>query len=312
MLYPTYSQQYLSTSRAPTWPFVRRRFERLLANLQLTPDQLDGSETSHRNVVACLNRAYWGISHEVAHSELIGSRGKGTRVRPPRDVDVLFQLPSSVYERFEERQGNKQSQLLQEVRDVLIGTFPATRMRADGQVVVIPFNSCPIEVAPGFVLEGGGYWICDTNDGGRYKWVYPGAELADLDYWDRQLNGNVRKLAQIFKQWQRFCNVPIESFQLEALIKEALRALRYGAGDEYWYDWLVRDVLEHMQYRADGSFPMPGTGEIIFLGNAWLSRVQTAYARAVRACDHEHDDNDEGAGEEWQKIFGPNVPLTVT
>jgi hypothetical protein len=68
------------------------------------------------------------------------------------------------------------------------------------QVVIVPFHTYAIDVAPAFAREGGGYVICDTNDGGRYKWVDPGAELAALDDCDRRHNGNVRKLTCILKQ----------------------------------------------------------------------------------------------------------------
>jgi hypothetical protein len=299
-------------SHPPTWPFVRRRFEGLLDNLQLLPDQLRDGETKHRGVVACLNRGYWGISNETAHCILAGSWGKGTRVRPPRDIDLLFQLPAAVYHRFQERSGNRQSQLLQEVKGIMEVTYPATRMRGDGQVVIVPFNTYAIEVAPAFAREGGGYFIGDTNDDGKYKWVDPGAELVALNLSDRQHNGNVRKLVQIFKQWQRHCDVPVKSFQLEALVKEALPTLRYGWRDEYWFDWLVRDVLAHMTTRANGYFGMPITGEVIFLGDTWLSKAQTAHRRALKACNFEKYDCDQAAGEEWQKIFGAMIPLKMT
>jgi hypothetical protein len=308
--FPTSSAALLS--HTPTWLFVRRRFERLLGSLQLLPDQLRDGETKYRGVVACLNRGYWGVSDETAHCLLAGSWGKGTRVRPPRDIDLLFQLPVDVYHRFQQRSGNRQSQLLQEVKGIIEVTYRATRMRGDGQVVVVPFNTYAIEVAPAFARQGGGYLICDTNDGGRYKWVDPEAELATLDASDCQHNGNVRKLAQIFKQWQRHCDVPIKSFQLEALVKEVLSTLAYGSRDEYWFDWLVRDVLAHMLSRANGYFTMPVTGEVILLGDAWLSKAQTAYDRALKACNYEYYDCDQAAGDEWQKIFGAMIPLMVT
>jgi hypothetical protein len=53
---------------------------------------------------------------------------------------------------------------------------------------------------------------------------------------------------------------------------------------------------------------VPGTFEAIFLGSAWQSRSESAYYRAVRACDHEWDNRVDAAGEEWQKIFGFQIP----
>ena len=196
------------------WHYVRPRFRAFLENLKITEDQDNDGETKHRGVVSCLSRGYWNSSGDSMNRILIGSWGKLTRVRPPRDVDILFVLPVDVYWRFEQRSGNRQSQLLQEVKSWLQTTYPQTDVRGDGQVVVVPFNSCKVEVAPAFPYQGGGYLVCDTHEGGRYKWVHPEAEIAALDGADTALNGNVRKLTRILKQWQRHCNVPIKSFQI--------------------------------------------------------------------------------------------------
>src|SRR4051812_10391936 len=78
----------------------------------------------------------------------VGSWGKFTRIRPPRDVDVVFKLPSSVFERFEQRSGNKQSQLLQEVKGHLQRSFTTTSIKGDGPVVLVPFTAFNVEVIP--------------------------------------------------------------------------------------------------------------------------------------------------------------------
>ena len=290
------------------WYYVRPRFQSFLENLKITEDQVKDGETKHQGIVSCLNRAYWDIQDDTAHRILIGSWGKFTRVRPPRDVDILFVLPVEVYWRFQQRMGNRQSQLLQEVKSWLQTTYPQTDIRGDGQVVVVPFNTCKVEVAPAFWCQGGGYLVCNANDGGRYKQVHPEAEIAVLLGVDTALNGNVRKLTRILKQWQRHCNVPIKSFQIEALMKELLPHLSYGGNDEFWFDWLVRDALGYMISRANGWFSMPVTGEAIQLGDEWIGKAMSARARALKACEYEDGNWETLAGDEWQKIFGTMIP----
>src|SRR5262245_47112338 len=102
------------------WVYVTNRFQHLLGNLQLQPDQVNDGETKYKGIVDCLNRAYWGVASETAHRMLLGSWGKETRVRPPRDIDVLFVLPIDVFYRFQQRGGNRQSQLSQELKEALV------------------------------------------------------------------------------------------------------------------------------------------------------------------------------------------------
>ena len=78
------------------WQHVRGRFKGFINNLAITPAQREDGETKQAGVRACLNRRYHGHSSETANSLLIGSWGKATRVRPSRDVDILFLLPDLV------------------------------------------------------------------------------------------------------------------------------------------------------------------------------------------------------------------------
>jgi hypothetical protein len=294
------------------WRFVRQRFTRALDNLKITEDQAQDGRTKLKGVVACLNRAYWDISDGRANRVLIGSWAKQTRTRPPRDVDLLFILPVEVYYRFQQRQGNIQSQLLQELRDIIRITYPPTDIRGDGQVVVVRFNTYQVEVAPAFHRQGGGYLACDTNGGGCYKHVDPAAELAAFTAADTTYNGNVRKLTRLLKQWQRHCTVAIKSFHLEALAKGVLPTINYGGADEFWFDWIVRDAFGHLTRCGNDTFVMPGTGEVISVGDEWRSRAISAYDRAVKACGYEYNNQEYLAGIEWQKIFGPMIPMAMT
>ncbi|WP_369721067.1 hypothetical protein AB8Z38_28900 [Bradyrhizobium sp. LLZ17] len=301
-------------SQAPAlslkWIYVRARFIAFMDNLAITKAQLEDGNTKQGGVRACLNRHYYGVSSETANSFLMGSWGKLTRVRPSRDVDILFILPDSVYWQYQARTGNRQSALLQEIKNVLLGTYSQTSMRGDGQVVVIPFNQTPIEVAPGFRCTNGNILVCDTNDGGRYITSTAEAEEQSLSVSDTYCVGNTRALARMMKQWQREQNVSLKSFLLERLAVEFLTTWPNNQRDHFWYDWMIRDFFAYLIGRANNYIFMPGTSEAIALGNDWLFQAQRAYKHAVTACEHEEANYGILAGQEWQAIFGSAIPLS--
>ena len=208
---------------ARKWVYVTPRFKAIQADLDLRQPEMDDGMTKLRGVVTSLNRAFRKES-TVDHYLLAGSWGKNTAIRPPMDIDMFFKLPWDVYNQFDAYHGNKLSQLLQHVRQALAVTYPQTGIRGDGQVVVVGFNTVTIEVVPAFSLSGS-YLICDTNDGGSWKWVDPDSEFGELDRADFAYNGNVRKLTRIIKQWKRHCNVPIKSFHIEHLVRETLEKM---------------------------------------------------------------------------------------
>jgi Second Messenger Oligonucleotide or Dinucleotide Synthetase domain len=287
---------------------VSQRFDALLANITLTSDQLAEGAKKHGGVRSALNRNYHGYNSDTANSLLLGSWGKDTQVRPPRAIDVLFVLPYSMYQRFEKRLGNKQAQILQEVKDVLQRTYSTATMRLYGQVIAVSFGNFAVEVVPAFLLESSQYWTCDTNEGGKFKTIDPIAESDAVQASDVATGGHTRQLIRMMKTWQRVCAVSIKSFILELLIVEFLNSYQSSSSTDY--HWMVRDFFAFLLTKGPRSYVfVPGTGELIWLNAAdWNSGADTAHGRAVKACEYESQNMPNQAGEEWQKIFGGDMP----
>ncbi len=289
---------------------VASRFNAFVAKLQLTDLQNQEAATKVAGIVSCLNREYWSINSTSAHCIVEGSWGKGTQTRPPRDVDILFVLPYQVYERFQARLGNKQSQLLQEVKETIALDYDTTEMRGDGQVVVVKFaNGHGVEVVPAFELQNGQYFICNTHDDGSYKTIDPKAEIAALEASDVSSSRTTRELVNMLKRWQWHCNVGdyLKSFQIELIVMEFLPTVSYGLTTRALYDYLIRDFFKFLIDKRNGYAMVPGTYEIVWLGDSWLSRAQTAYDRAAKASELECQEYHYLAADEWQKIFGTDI-----
>lgn len=287
---------------------ISQRFDNFLAAIRLTELQAADGRLKLMGVLSTLNERYWGSCSTSEHGELIGSWGKSTRVRPPRDIDILFELPESVYNRFQRVVGNRQSQLLQEVKRTLQTSYSTTEMRADGQVVVVPFSTQSIEIAPAFRGPHGQFLICDTNSGGTYKTVDPIAEMSSLEAADRASNGTTRDLILMMKTWQRHCNIPLKSFWIELLAAEFVRTWTYAGKGTVFYDWLCRDFLEWVIGRAGGCVCVSGTYEIVWIGREWVSRAERARDWACRACSHDLSGAARAASAEWQNLFGGDFP----
>jgi hypothetical protein len=305
------SPRSLAQPASTQWIAVTQRFEDFHRNVALTPSQRLDGQTKRSGVVGCLNRHYYGFTSGSDNSFLVGSWGKDTAVRPPRDVDMCFVLPVEVYHRLQGHVGNRQSALLQEVKAVLAGTYPDTDMRGDGQVIVVQFDTYCVEVLPAFLLQNRRYWICNTHNGGSYKTTDPSAEVDFVDAVDKTNNHNLRPLIRMLKAWQATCLVPIKSFQLELLAADFIGNSPWRLNDFFYFDWITRDFFAYLYHQANSSVVVPGTNEMIYLGNDWQSRAETAYYRAEKACRYEKINFVQAAGEEWQKIFGQQIPRTV-
>lgn len=295
----------------PKWIAVQPRFEQFHRNLALTPLQQTDGIIKRNGVIRCLNRAYYGSASDVENSFFVGSWGKNTAIRPPRDIDLYFLLPPAVYQRFQGYASNRQSALLQEVKNLLAVPYPDTDMRGDGQVVVVRFDSYCVEVVPAFALTTGRYWICDTHNGGSYKEADPWMEANHLETVDKNSNYNLLPLVRMLKAWQTWCSVPLKSFQIELIAANFIQQSPWRHCNFLWFDWIMRDFFAYLYSCANSFVFVPGTLEAIWLGDAWQSRTQTAYAHAVNACRYEELNLVDLAGKEWQKIFGQQIPRTL-
>lgn len=292
------------------WIAVRERFRRLDTALVATQDQIDDAATKVGGILACLNSAYYGASG-FEHGRVVGSWGKSTQIVHTEDVDLLFEVPYATYTRFAAYQTNGQSALLQEVKGVIEATYSTTTMRGDGQVVVVAFNSLTVEVIPAVRLESAQFWICDTHDGGSWKLTDPTAQIAALNTADMGSAGNTRRLIRMIKAWKHVRNVPIKAFQIELLVTEFMAGYGNRENDFYWFDWFVRDFFAFLRGRANRFAWVPGTNELVFLGDAWLPATERAYSASLAACANEYVDLVAAAGDEWQKVFGATIDRTL-
>ena len=286
---------------------VHSRFDGLIANIGLTATQRANGKAARKSVVEKLNQNYYSSSSSKANSRYVGSWDKLTRIRPPRDIDVLYTLPKSVYDRFEQRTGNKQSQLLQEVKSVLATYYPSTSIRGDGPVVIISLSTYKFELIPAFYLTSSRYYIPVTRDGGKYETSDYTAEADAIRTSNTNSSGNTRDLIRMMKCWQGYCSVPIKSFWLEIIATNFIDQWFHRGKSKSYYDWMTRDFFEYLINKSNGYIYAPGTYEMISVGSAWKSCAESALDRAVKACDYEAKDYPSLALVEWQKIFGTDI-----
>lgn len=310
---------------------VSQRFTKFLSNLQLTGSQIDDAKTKHTGVRTALHNHYYG-SHKSAGilynyaaelrssyanydvlaeklatstSYLVGSYGKNTAIRPPSDIDILFIMPPSEWSKYNGYWGNGQSRLLQDVKNVLLKSYPNTDIRGDGQVVSVRFTSYAVEVVPAFAVDYVAYYkYPDTSSGGSWRDTDPKAEKTTLSESNKTNNRNTIKLIKMMKKWKKYCNVPLSSFAMELTVVDFLSTYAYSDKSETYYDWMVRDYLEYLIQHKSSSYAIPGISEWLYIGNSWLSRAETAYRRAIKACSYESNNEDRLATVEWKNIFG--------
>lgn len=295
------------------WQYVIPHFNAFLSALEISPDDRADADGKAERIARSLFSKYYpnNLHFSPACYMKVGSYGKDTAVACDTDLDLLFILPRDVFYRVERLLGNKQSQLLQEVKNAMFLTFPRTPLRADGPIVQAPFMSYHVEVVPAFLCDDGTYLTANTAEGGSWRYTNPAVESANLQAADRVSFCKATHLTKMLKAWKRECNVDIKSISLEVLACVFVGQWQHRDQSVFYYDWMIRDYFLFMLKYLNGRTLVPGTSEWIHLGDSWVTKCSSAFERAHKACEYEKADSPLAASTEWQKIFGTRFTGTA-
>lgn len=258
-----------------------------------------------------LNLEYWEIDSSEYHSFYIGSYGRGTAIGLTSDVDLLFQLPSRVYDRFDAYSTNGQAALLQEVRTSIKKTYPVTDIGSDGCVVSVPFDDgITVEVLPAFLNKVDTYTFADSREGGKWKATNPKAEIAELTSMDSKTNGNLKNLCKMARAWKAQWAAPISGILIDTLGYAFIRDWTYRDKSFLYYDWMSRDFFNHLATQDESKtyWLSPGAAQYVWRSGSFEYRAKRAKNIAVEAIEAAGKDLIWTSRQKWREIYGTDYP----
>jgi hypothetical protein len=258
-------------------------------------DNLETMKTTVGEIAKKLNEKYYGVSGDTAsHMYIVGSVGRNTAVKNASDLDIIFDLPNSVYKRFNDYESNGQSALLQEIKNVLKERYPRTTLRGDGQVVVIEFTSYTVELVPGFKQSDDRFKYPDTHDGGSWKYTDPLSEQGECAACDERSNKNYYHFCHIIR-----CLRNKAGFSMGGLLIDTLVYNHFTENDDYsssgYSDYLeiLKNLLYYLKGRSKETKYWLAVGSNQQVTNtdsgSWISKVQDAYDK-IKDLDNASDE----------------------
>lgn len=288
-----------------------RRFEK---SLRMPSDTVKTVQDRYHKITKRLNKEFWNISSEVKNSLYVGSYGRGTAISTS-DIDILFTLPNDLYIRYfvAQRLGstnNMQSRLLQEVKNSLAKTYPMTKLRGDGQVVVLDFcDGIRFEVVPVFQKNSQELIYPDTHYGGSWKTMSPKVELQVFNELAQQQPDGLKKFCRMLRAWNLTHKSPLSGQIIDAMaytywnqsIQSPLHLFyKFDIHTSlFFYFWIDKLNSNYSLLSAPGTnrqIQVPNTDKIIKV----ISTSQRYALDAIRTKDHNT--------EFWRLIFGTKFP----
>ena len=267
----------------------------------------------YKAITRRLNTDFWNTTSDEAHSLYVGSYGRNTAIEGFSDLDMIIELPFSVYTKYNGYSSNGQSALLQAVKTSIEKTYSTTSVRADGQVIMVPFNDgITFEVVPVFVNKDGSYTFPDANNGGAWRITNPRPEIEAIKTRNTACNGNLVPLCRMARAWKKTWDVPIGGLLIDTLAYQFIETWSYRDKSYYYYDWMCRDFFDWLaaQSVTQEYWRAPGSGQSVYSKEPFQYKAKRCYNIALEAIVHETADpkREWSAKQKWREIFGTTFP----
>lgn len=286
-------------------------FSTFCSNLQIR----DGGTIATRsgNITRRLNTDFWSTTSDSAHSLYVGSYGRNTAISGFSDFDLIFQLPYSVYKQYNDYAGNGQSALLQAVKTSIERTYSTTNIRADGQVIQVPFNDgITFEVVPAFDNDDGSFTFPNANAGGSWKTTNPRPEIKAIRDRSAATNGNLVPLCRMMRDWKTKWTVPIGGLLIDTLAYQFIETWEHRDKSYVYYDYMCRDFFKWMAAQDENQewWRAPGSGQYVWGKGLFQYKAKRCYNLSLEAIEHEMatPKREWSAKQKWREIFTTNFP----
>ncbi len=283
---------------------MEREFSQFINEITLTSTQSSDARTKYTGVCQKLYSHYYNGEYDDEKKYLFGSYKTRTNVRPlteDQDVDVLFKIPQSTYDKFDQYESNGQAALLQEVKNILKEKYTTTdTIKAWGKVVLVQFqeNHHNVELLPALEQEDDTFLIPNSENGGSWEVFDPRAEVERFRTSNDNTGGLTRELTKMLKAWAH--NTTSMTYKSCKRLDDVIKFLEdlYPNGKESTsYAKIVFDFFDYMNTRCDDDIK---------------SYINTALSRARKALEYDNKEQPKEASEQWRLIFGNEFPKVLS
>lgn len=271
-------------------------------------DNLSDIEKSTGEIAKKLNSVYYDLESDTSsHMYIVGSVGRHTAIKGSSDLDLIFDLPESVYKKYNNYDSNGQTALLQEIKEVLLERYPKTEMSADGQVVVIGFNKFTVELVPGFLQDDNSFKYPDSHDGGKWKITKPIDEQNECERINDESSGKFYKLCHLIRAWKNNIGFDFGGLLIDTLVYNCFTENNSFIDESDLFNIFksvllyLKDCIEEQDY-----WLAVGSNQRIYDKGKFIKKAATAYNKIKKA-----EENDEDINIVLRTLLGNNFPNSV-
>lgn len=172
-----------------------------------------------KEITKKLNKKYYDSESDKDNIFVVGSVGRGTAIHNVSDYDCIFEMPSEKFKQFDNYSGNGQSALLQEVKKEVESRYTGTKVKGDGQVVVVSFSDGDIELVPAFRQSDDNFKYPDSNNGGSWKITKPLLEIEESERMAKITENHYINFCRMTRKWKNKIGFKFKGLLIDTMTK---------------------------------------------------------------------------------------------
>ncbi len=258
-------------------------------------------------LTAALNKAFRDTESKTANTLQVGSFGRATGINGISDLDMLYIMPKSQWDTYE---NGKQLKLLQDVRAAILNRYPKTEVLVDRLVVAVAYTDFHVEVQPVFEQDDGSFKYPDTKNDGSWKITKPRAEMEAVSKLDSEKNSNLKRLCKMARAWKNKHGVGMGGLLIDTLCYNFMGSTtEYDTKSFLYYDYLSRDLFGYLsELPEQDRYDAPGSEQHVKVKKPFQRKAKKAYSLSLEAIEAEEQ---KGVNDRWKKIYGRAFPSST-
>ncbi|WP_268225328.1 SMODS domain-containing nucleotidyltransferase [Sinomicrobium oceani] len=289
---------------------VSENFKKFCDDLKISTEKRSTISTRYNSICKRLNKDFWDM--DTTHGgRYVGSFGRHTANDWVSDIDMIFEMPTSLKSTYDNYIGNGQSAFLQAVKNSIAKTYWNTSLKGDGQIIQVTFSdNMTMELLPVFKNNDDTYTYADSNSGGSWKITNPVPEINVINTGDILTNYNLKRLCRMVRAWKYYCDVPIKGLLIDTLAYRFLTNWNERDKSYLYYDWMSRDFFYYLKEQPKDQilWYAVGSGQSIYNYSNFRYKATVAYNKSVDAIQLEIDDKKWSSKQKWREIYGNRFP----
>lgn len=289
---------------------VANNFNTFCDSLKISTDKRSTISIRYNSICKRLNKDFWNM--DTTHGgRYVGSFGRHTANSWVSDIDMIFEMPSSLKSTYDNYTGNGQSAFLQAVKSSIAKTYWNTSLKGDGQIIEVTFSDdMKIEVLPAFKDSDDAFTYADSNSGGSWKKTNPIPEINLINSGDILTNNNLKRLCRMVRAWKYYCNVPIKGLLIDTLAYRFLTNWSNKDKSYLYYDWMSIDFFYYLkeQKKDQTIWYAVGSQQPIYNSGNFRYKATQAYNKSLEAIQYQSDNMEWSSKQKWRDIYGYRFP----